>query len=80
MTEQTFQNDRSVNQPRRKSNTKCEYSKQQFFEIFKTKAKELKRNKSTITIEDFNTSVNWWKTQTQMSITEYSFHQVYLNN
>lgn len=28
----------------------------------KQKLKELKRNKSTITIEDFNTSVNWWKT------------------
>ena len=28
----------------------------------KEKLKELKRNKSTITIEDSNTSVNWWKT------------------
>lgn len=74
MTEQTFQNDRSVNQPRRATlnvnilnNSSSKYLKQ--------KLKELKRNKSTITIEDFNTSVNWWKTQTQMSITEYSFHQ-----
>ena len=58
MTEQTFQNDRNVNQPRRKSNTKCEYSKHSSSKYLKQKLKELKRNKPMRTTEDFNTSVN----------------------
>lgn len=43
---QIFQNDKSFNWPRRKNNTKCIYSKQPCFKIFKAEAERTEKKET----------------------------------